>query len=50
MSRTLADEMDRPANVTTQPNEAGSVTVRFDIPGPIPPGGYGVVTFKARVR
>ncbi len=43
-------KMDRPADVTTQPNEAGSVVVRFDIPGPIPPGGYGVVTFRAKVR
>jgi uncharacterized repeat protein (TIGR01451 family) len=43
-------KQDRPANTTTLPNEAGSVTVRFDIPGPIPPGGYGVVTFRAKVR
>ncbi len=42
--------MDRTANVTTSPNDAGGVVVRFDIPGPIPPGGFGVVTFKARVR
>ena len=43
-------ESDRPANVTTSPNEAGSVVLRFEIPGPVPPGQTGVVKFRARVR
>lgn len=41
---------DRPTNVTTVDNEAGSAIVRFEIPGPIPAGQSGVVTFQARVR
>ena len=41
---------DRPSNVTTADNEAGSKVVRFDIPGPIPPGGTGVVVFQVKVR
>jgi uncharacterized repeat protein (TIGR01451 family) len=43
-------QSDRPANVTTEPNEAGSVVVRFEIPGPVPPGQTGTVKFRARVR
>jgi hypothetical protein len=43
-------QSDRPANVTTEPNEAGSVVVRFEIPGPVPPGQTGTVKFQARVR
>jgi uncharacterized repeat protein (TIGR01451 family) len=43
-------QSDRPVNVTTRTNEAGSVVVRFEIPGPIPAGQTGLVTFKARVR
>lgn len=41
---------DRPTNVTTVDNEAGSAIVRFEIPGPIPAGQSGMVTFQARVR
>lgn len=41
---------DRPSNVTTALNEVGSVVVRFDIPGPIPPAGTGVAVFKVKVR
>ena len=41
---------DRPTNVTTVDNEAGSSIVRFEIPGPIPAGQSGTVTFQARVR
>lgn len=41
---------DRPTNVTTGPNEAGSVVVRFEIPGTIPAGQSGVVQFQAKVR
>jgi len=41
---------DRPSNVTTQPNEAGSVTVQVEIPGPIPPATRGLIRFQIRVR
>lgn len=41
---------DRPANVTTSENEAGSVVVRFEIPVAIPPNQGGVVKFRATVR
>jgi uncharacterized repeat protein (TIGR01451 family) len=43
-------ESDRPTNVSTEPNEAGSVIVRFEVPGGLQPGQGGVVRFKARVR
>ncbi len=43
-------QTDRPANVTSVDNEAGSAVVRFEIPGPIAPGQSGMVKFKARVR
>jgi len=43
-------QSDRPANVTTTPNEAGSVIVRFELPGPLPAGQSGVVKFRAKVR
>jgi uncharacterized repeat protein (TIGR01451 family) len=43
-------QFDRPTNVTTVENEAGSVIVRFEIPGPIPPGQTGEVKFQAKVR
>lgn len=45
-----SSQSDRPANVTTESNEVGSVVVRFEIPGPVPPGQTGTVKFKARVR
>ena len=41
---------DRPSNVTTSANDAGSAIVRFDLPGNIPPGTTGIVQFKAKVR
>lgn len=41
---------DRPSNVTTADNGAGSKVVRFDIPGPIPPAGTGVAVFQVKVR
>jgi uncharacterized repeat protein (TIGR01451 family) len=45
-----SSESDRPANVTTEVNEVGSVIVRFDIPGVVQPGQGGVVRFRAKVR
>jgi uncharacterized repeat protein (TIGR01451 family) len=43
-------QSDRPANVTTVSNEVGSVVVRFEIPGPVPPGQGGTIKFQAKVR
>jgi uncharacterized repeat protein (TIGR01451 family) len=43
-------QSDRPVNVSTLANPAGSVEVRFEIPGPIPPGQSGTVKFRAKVR
>ena len=43
-------QSDRPANVTRVPNAAGSEAVEFEIPGPVPPSGTGVVKFQAKVR
>jgi uncharacterized repeat protein (TIGR01451 family) len=45
-----SSESDRPANVTTELNEAGSAIVRFELPGTVQPGQGGVVRFKVRVR
>ena len=47
---TGSQQSDRAATVTTAPNAAGSVAVRFAIDGPIPPGGSGVVKFRVKVR
>jgi uncharacterized repeat protein (TIGR01451 family) len=43
-------DTDRAANFTAIDNEAGSVVVRWEIPGELLPGQSGVVKFKARVR
>jgi len=43
-------QSDRPSNPTTEANDAGSVVVKFAIPGSIPPGQGGIVKFKAKVR
>jgi uncharacterized repeat protein (TIGR01451 family) len=41
---------DRDAVFTTQPNEAGSVIVRWEVSGKLQPGESGFVTFQAKVR
>ena len=41
---------DRPAVFTMQGNEAGSVTLRWEINGKLPPGERGIVSFQARLR
>jgi uncharacterized repeat protein (TIGR01451 family) len=41
---------DRPANFTTQENSAGSLILRWEIQGELPPGQSGVITFQAKVR
>jgi uncharacterized repeat protein (TIGR01451 family) len=41
---------DRASTFTTQPNEAGSLILRWQIQGDLPPGEGGTVTFQVRVR
>ena len=41
---------DRDAVFTTQPNEAGSLVLRWEVNGSLPPGESGVVSFQVRVR
>lgn len=41
---------DRAATFTTQPNEAGSLILRWQIPGTLLPRESGVVQFQVRVR
>lgn len=41
---------DRPTTFTMQPNNAGSMTLRWELTSDIPPGQSGVVQFQAKVR
>jgi hypothetical protein len=41
---------DREATLTIQANEVGSVILRWEVSGKLPPGEHGVVAFQARVR
>jgi uncharacterized repeat protein (TIGR01451 family) len=41
---------DRDAVFTTQPNEAGSAIVRWEVAGALPPGRSGMVSFQVRIR
>jgi uncharacterized repeat protein (TIGR01451 family) len=41
---------DREAALTVTPNEVGSVTLRWELTGQLPPGASGVIAFQARVR
>lgn len=43
-------QSDRAAVFTTQPNEAGSVVLRWEVTGRLMPGTSGVVRFQARIR
>jgi len=43
-------QTDRPANFTSLENEAGSVVLRWDLPGELLPGQAGTIKFKAKVR
>jgi uncharacterized repeat protein (TIGR01451 family) len=45
-----SQQTDRPANFTTQPNEAGSLILRWQITEPLPPSQTGTITFQVRVR
>ncbi|HXD89144.1 MAG TPA: hypothetical protein VN641_21815 [Urbifossiella sp.] len=44
------NQSDRAANFSASANEAGSMIVRWELPGAILPGQGGVVKFKAKVR
>jgi uncharacterized repeat protein (TIGR01451 family) len=41
---------DRDMTFTTRPNEAGSVILRWQLNGPLPPHQFGIISFQARVR
>jgi hypothetical protein len=41
---------DREAALLVQPNEVGSLILRWELTGRLPPGEGGVVAFKARIR
>ena len=41
---------DRHTTFTIEPNEAGSVILRWAVTGALPPGQQGMITFQARVR
>jgi len=41
---------NREATLTVQPNEVGSVILRWELSGKLPPGDSGVVAFQVRVR
>ncbi|OAI48073.1 hypothetical protein AYO44_01335 [Planctomycetaceae bacterium SCGC AG-212-F19] len=41
---------DRDAVLTTQENEAGSLILRWQLNGDLPPGQGGVITFQAKIR
>jgi uncharacterized repeat protein (TIGR01451 family) len=41
---------DRPATFTAKPNEAGSMKLRWEFEGKLPPGQSGTVSFQVRVR
>jgi uncharacterized repeat protein (TIGR01451 family) len=45
-----SQESDRAANFTTAPNDAGSVVVRWEVPGTLLVGQSGTVRFRAKVR
>jgi uncharacterized repeat protein (TIGR01451 family) len=43
-------EADRDMTFTTQPNETGSLILRWQLNGPLQPRQFGVVSFQARIR
>ena len=45
-----SQESDRAANFSAVANEAGSVVVRWELPGALLPGQTGTVRFRAKVR
>jgi len=47
---TGSAKSDREAAFTTVMNEAGSLVLRWQVGGSLPPGQSGILTFQARVR
>lgn len=45
-----SSKADRLTNFTTQPNETGSVILRWELADPLPPGESAMVQFQVRVR
>jgi uncharacterized repeat protein (TIGR01451 family) len=45
-----SSQSDRPAVFTMQPNEAGSLVLRWEISGRLLPGQSGIIRFQARIR
>jgi uncharacterized repeat protein (TIGR01451 family) len=43
-------ETDRAANFTAEENEAGSVVMRWELPGELFPGQAGTIKFKVKIR
>ncbi|MDY3552012.1 DUF11 domain-containing protein [Gemmata sp. JC717] len=43
-------QSDRPSNFAASDNDAGSVVVRWELPGTLLPGQSGTVKFRAKVR
>lgn len=43
-------QSDRPANFTLTENEAGSVILRWELPGELLPGQSGTIKFRVKVR
>jgi uncharacterized repeat protein (TIGR01451 family) len=43
-------QTDRPSNFSSSENEAGSLALRWELPGTLLPGQSGVIKFKAKVR
>jgi uncharacterized repeat protein (TIGR01451 family) len=41
---------DREASFTTNANDAGSLTLRWEITDPLPPRSFGLVSFQVRIR
>ena len=47
---SFEDMADREAVFTTQPNEAGSQILRWQLSAPLQPGETGVITFQTKIR
>jgi uncharacterized repeat protein (TIGR01451 family) len=45
-----SSQSDRPAVLTMQENEVGSMRLRWQINMPLPPGQSGEIRFRAKVR
>lgn len=41
---------DRETTLTVTPNEAGSVVLRWELSGKLPPGATGIVAFQVKIR